>query len=233
MSRYGRQVACVIVEPVAANMGVVVPGKGFLEGLRSLTRRYGAVLIFDEVITGFRLTYGGCQKLFGIEPDLTVLGKIIGGGLPLAAFGGNRRIMERLAPVGDVYQAGTLSGNPCAVAAGIAALTELKRRDYRRLDANAAYLCGEMEKAAKKRGKAVRINRCGSLFTLFFNPGQVVDCVSALSSDTRAYGSYFRKMLEAGISLPPSQFEANFLSFAHTAADLDRTVSAFEQALRK
>jgi glutamate-1-semialdehyde 2,1-aminomutase len=229
----GERIACIIVEPVAANMGVVAPAAGFLRGLRVLSRKYGIVLIFDEVISGFRLTYGGAQKLQGVTPDLTCLGKIVGGGLPLAAFGGDRRIMGRLAPEGDVYQAGTLSGNPCAVAAGIAVLRELSRRNYRELELKACYLCSEMSKALCLSGRGLSINSVGSLFTLFFTDKKVDDFASAKTADTAAYGTYFRGMLESGILLPPSQFEANFVSFAHSRADLDATLDAFSTTIKK
>ena len=230
LAKDGEQVACVIVEPVAANMGVVAPRPGYLKKMRALTKKYGIVLIFDEVITGFRLTYGGAQNVFGVEPDLTCLGKIIGGGFPLAAFGGRAAIMDRLAPLGDVYQAGTLSGNPCAVAAGIATLKELSRRDYAALDNKAARLCAAMAAACARHG--MRINRCGSLFTPFFTGREVTDYASARGSDTRAYAAFFRSMLERGISLAPSQFEAGFVSFSHTGKDIDRTITAFTRSLR-
>jgi glutamate-1-semialdehyde 2,1-aminomutase len=219
-------VACVIVEPVAANMGVVLPEPGFLAAVRRLTAKYGIVLVFDEVISGFRLAYGGAQSLYGISPDLTCLGKIIGGGLPLAAFGGSARIMERLAPLGDVYQAGTLSGNPCAVAAGIAALTGLKRKDYSVLDKKAAGLCEGLANAFRRQGIPVTTNRCRGIFTLFFSGDRVSDFASAKRSDTRAYARYFHHMLDSGINLPPSQFEANFVSFCHSGADIDAMLAA-------
>ena len=230
MRRYGKETACVIVEPVAANMGVVLPERGFLEALRRLTRKYAAVLVFDEVISGFRLAFGGAQGLYGISPDLTCLGKIIGGGLPLAAFGGSGRIMERLAPLGDVYQAGTLSGNPCAAAAGIAVLTDLKHRDYSLLDEKAAGLCDGLRLAFSRQGIPIAVNRCGGVFTLFFSPGKVRDFSSAKRSDTRSYGRYFHHMLEEGINLPPSQFEANFVSFCHSAADIRAMLAAARRA---
>lgn len=233
LARVGERVACIIVEPVAANMGVVAPVPGFLQGLRAACDKHGIVLIFDEVITGFRLAFGGAQGLYGVMPDLTCLGKIIGGGLPLAAFGGDRRIMDRLAPEGDVYQAGTLSGNPCAVAAGIAALRELSCRDYADLERETVALCVEMAALMGKTGRAFRLNQVGSLFTLFFTGSKVVDFSSAATSDCTAYGTYFRRMLAQGISLPPSQFEANFVSFAHGKRDLSRTLSAFKKAVAK
>ncbi len=227
MKRMGKKVAAVIVEPVAGNMGVVPPLMGFLETLRDETRRHGALLIFDEVITGFRLAWGGAQTLLRIEPDLTTLGKIIGGGLPLAAYGGRREIMNLLAPEGPVYQAGTLSGNPLAVAAGIAQLRKLKSDPgiYRRLDALAA----NFEDAF--HGRPVTVNRVGSMMTVFFTRGPVTDWKSASRSDTRAFGRFFRKMLRAGVYLPPSQFEAFFISAAHTAADIRRSIRAASAAL--
>jgi glutamate-1-semialdehyde 2,1-aminomutase len=227
MKRKGRKIAAVIVEPVAGNMGVVPPLMGFLETLREETRRHGALLIFDEVITGFRLAWGGAQTVLRIEPDLTTLGKIIGGGLPLAAYGGRREIMNLLAPDGPVYQAGTLSGNPLAVAAGIAQLRKLKSDPgiYGRLDALAA----EFEDALKRH--AVTVNRVGSMMTAFFTPDPVTDWTSAARSKTAAYGRFFRAMLASGVYLPPSQFEALFISAAHTRADMKRTIRAASAAL--
>lgn len=229
--RAGKSIAAVIVEPVAANMGVVMPAASFLLGLRELTRRYGSLLIFDEVITGFRFTYGGCQQLFGIDPDLTCLGKIIGGGLPLAAYGGRSEVMGKLAPLGPVYQAGTLSGNPAAVAAGLATLRELSRRDYVQLNQNAARLCDALQEIVRASGKPVTINRAGSMFTVFFSRGPVTDFASALRCDKAAYARFFWRMLEQGIYMPPAQFEGNFLSFSHSDADIRRTVAGFACAL--
>jgi len=227
MKRSGRKIAAVIVEPVAGNMGVVPPLMGFLETLREETRRHGALLIFDEVITGFRLAWGGAQTVLRIEPDLTTLGKIIGGGLPLAAYGGRREIMNLLAPKGPVYQAGTLSGNPLAVAAGIAQLRKLKSDPgiYRRLDGLAA----EFERPFAKH--AVTVNRVGSMMTVFFTPGPVTDWSSAARSDTRAFARFFRAMLQSGVYLPPSQFEAIFIGAAHTSSDIRRTIRAVSGAL--
>ncbi len=224
----GGQIACLIVEPVAGNMGVVLPEEGFLEGLRELTGKHGILLIFDEVITGFRLTYGGYQNLAGIEPDLTCLGKIIGGGLPAGAFGGKRTIMEQLAPSGPVYQAGTLSGNPVAMAAGITTLKILKEKEgeYANLARLTAEACTKMEALFAEHHIPVRINQIGSLFTVFFTADAVKDYATAARSDTRLFARYFRGMLERGINLAPSQFEAAFLSFAHTAEDLDKTLTA-------
>jgi glutamate-1-semialdehyde 2,1-aminomutase len=229
--RAGRSIAAVIVEPVAANMGVVMPDASFLVGLRELATRYKCVLIFDEVITGFRFTYGGVQQLFGIEPDLTCLGKIIGGGLPLAAYGGSRRIMQQVAPLGPVYQAGTLSGNPAAVSAGIAVLDELSRRDYVQLNQKAAVLCDSFQAIIRAAGKAVTVNRAGSIFTVFFTAGPVRDFTGAVRADRKAYARFFWKMLEAGVSMPPAQFEGNFLSFCHSDTDIHATVAAFASAL--
>jgi len=233
MEREGEQIACIIVEPVAGNMGVVLPEETFLPGLRELTIKHGSLLIFDEVITGFRLTYGGFQDLAGIEPDLTCLGKIIGGGLPVGAFGGRRAIMEQLAPLGPVYQAGTLSGNPVAMAAGIATLKILKgkRGEYARLATMTAEACAGMEALFAAGRIPVIINRMGSLFTIFFTGGPVYDYATAAKSDTQLFARYFRGMLDRGINLAPSQFEAAFLSFAHSAEDLDKTLAACEETI--
>jgi len=233
VNRYGKELACVIVEPVAANMGVVEPRPGFLETLLELTRQAGIVLIFDEVITGFRLTYGGYQNLCGIEPDLTCLGKIIGGGLPVGAFGGRRDLMDYLAPVGPVYQAGTLSGNPLAMAAGLATLNLLnsRRADYAALDKRTAELCATMERLFRAAGIPVRINRAGSLFTLFFSDIDVINYETAGASDTGRYAFFFKGMLERGIYLAPSAFEAAFVSFAHSDEDLEKTLQACAETI--
>ena len=227
MKRWGRKVAAVIVEPVAGNMGVVPPLMGFLETLREETRRHGSLLIFDEVITGFRLAWGGAQTLLRIKPDLTTLGKIIGGGLPLAAYGGRREIMNRLAPEGPVYQAGTLSGNPLAVAAGLAQLRQLKADPgiYRRLD----QLAADFEDSF--HGRDVTVNRVGSMMTVFFTKQPVTDWTSAARCNLGKFARYFRAMLDAGIYLPPSQFEALFVSAAHTGGDIQRTIRAASRAL--
>jgi glutamate-1-semialdehyde 2,1-aminomutase len=215
----------VIVEPVVGNMGCVPPQAGYLEALREITARHDALLIFDEVMTGFRVAYGGAQQLFGIRPDLTTLGKVIGGGLPVGAYGGRKDIMRKVAPAGPVYQAGTLSGNPLAVAAGLAMLRYLKAHPqvYRQLDTRAAALC-----AAAPQG--VTVNRTGSMFTFFFSSGPVTDYESAKRSDTARFGRFFRAMLERGIYLAPSQFEAAFVSAAHTEEDIRRTVAAANEA---
>jgi glutamate-1-semialdehyde 2,1-aminomutase len=221
------QIAAVIVEPIPGNMGVVLPGPGFLEALREMTRRERALLIFDEVISGFRVAYGGAQELFGIDPDLTILGKIIGGGLPVGAFGGRADVMDSLSPVGPVYQAGTLSGNPLAVAAGIACLTELARKDtYKRLGEKADYLAEGLHGVFEKSGVPTWTNRVGSMWTTFFQKGPVVDYPTARRSDTGAYARYFHGLLSRGIYIAPSQFEAGFVSLAHTRRDLDRTIAA-------
>jgi glutamate-1-semialdehyde 2,1-aminomutase len=228
------KLACVIVEPVAGNMGVVAPHGAFLERLRDLTRHYGIVLIFDEVITGFRLGYGGAQLRYGVIPDLTCLGKIIGGGLPVGAYGGPHHIMKLIAPEGPVYQAGTLSGNPLAVTAGIETLKLLKKPGvYRQLEERGRLLSEGLLEAARELGVGVTLNRVGSMMTLFFTPGPVTDYASAKKSDTHAFARFFRAMLEEGIYLPPSQFEAAFLSTAHTSADIAKTVRAARIAFRR
>lgn len=231
MGRVGEDVAAIIVEPVPANMGVVLPKLGYLKSLRSLCDRYGALLIFDEVITGFRLSRGGAQELFGITPDLTTLGKIIGGGLPVGAFGGKREIMMHLAPAGNVYQAGTLSGNPLAMSAGLATLGLLEESGvYEELEEKAAYLAKGMADAAARAGVAVAWNRIGSMGSGFFSAEPVFDFASALKSDTGAYAVFFREMLARGVYFAPSQFEAFFVGLAHRREDLDRTIDAASEA---
>ncbi|HME80719.1 MAG TPA: glutamate-1-semialdehyde 2,1-aminomutase [Candidatus Eremiobacteraceae bacterium] len=225
-------IAAVIVEPVAGNMGVVAPLPGFLGAARDLTTRHGALLIFDEVMTGFRVGYGGAQARYDIQPDLTCLGKIIGGGLPVGAFGGRADIMQHLAPAGDVYQAGTLSGNPLAMSAGIAQLRALKGSDvYDRLESSGVALEAGLTRTLSERGVAARIARVGSMWTLFFTRDPVVDLDSAKLSDTAAYARFFHAMLERGIYLPPSQFEAAFISLAHSKADIEQTVAAARESL--
>jgi glutamate-1-semialdehyde 2,1-aminomutase len=218
-------IAAVIVEPVAGNMGCVPPAPGFLEALRKITHRAGALLIFDEVMTGFRVAFGGAQELYGVMPDLTTLGKVIGGGLPVGAYGGRKDIMQMIAPAGPVYQAGTLSGNPLAVAAGLAMLRHLKEHPevYTQLESRAARLC-----AAVPPG--ITVNRVGSMFTCFFHDGPVTDYASAKRSDTERFARFFRAMLQRGIYLAPSQFEAAFLSAAHTDEDIEETVAAAGEA---
>src|SRR5215470_16390766 len=234
-SKYRHQIACVIVEPVVGNMGCVPANGGYLANLRTITQRENCVLIFDEVMTGFRVAYGGAQELYGIKPDLTTLGKIIGGGLPVGAYGGPAEILDLVAPVGPMYQAGTLSGNPLAMAAGISQLKQLREKKadiYPRLEALSAKLVEGVACAAKAAGVPLGFNRVGSMFTWFFNPGPVTDWNSAAKSDTSAFARFFRAMLEAGIYLPPSQYEAAFLSAAHTEADVQKTIEAAKSALR-
>jgi len=230
--RHGSDIAAVIVEPIAANMGVVPPADGFLAGLRELTRRHGALLIFDEVITGFRLCFGGAQNLLGIEPDLTTLGKIIGGGLPVAAYGGRQDLMEQVAPLGPVYQAGTLSGNPLAMRAGIETLKRLAVHGfYDSLDRKAKILADAMGQDLSDLGIAGQVARAGSLLTLFFSASPVENYAAAKKSDTRRFASFFNEMLRRRILLPPSQFEALFVSAAHTEDDMRRTGAACRESL--
>jgi len=228
-----RDLACVIVEPVAGNMGVIPPERDFLPTLRDLTRSHGILLIFDEVITGFRVAYGGAQSCFGVTPDLTCLGKIIGGGLPVGAYGGSREIMQMIAPSGPVYQAGTLSGNPLAVTAGIETLKRLAVRGvYAQLETRAAAMAEGVGDAARRAGVPVTQTRVGSMLTTFFTPGPVTDYASAKGSDTQTYAKFFHRMLEQGVYLAPSQFEAAFLSTAHTVKDIEATVRAARNAVR-
>jgi glutamate-1-semialdehyde 2,1-aminomutase len=226
------KIAAIIVEPVAANMGVVEPAPGFLEGLRAIGKREGALLIFDEVITGFRMAYGGAQSVYGIDPDLTVMGKIIGGGLPVAAYGGKRHIMERVAPLGPVYQAGTLSGNPLAMRAGLATLPKLETPGfYDNVNRRTKRLAEGLRTALKEAGVPGQVNVAGSLLTLFFCERPVRNYDDAKKSDTAKFGKFFQEMLERGIFLPPSQYEALFVSAAHTDADIDRTIAAAHESL--
>jgi len=230
--KHPREIAAVIIEPVAANMGVVLPRPGFLEGLRDLTRRYGALLIFDEVISGFRVAHGGAQVRYGVTPDLTCLGKIIGGGLPVGAYGGRRDIMELMAPVGPVYQAGTLSGNPIAMTAGIETLKILSQPGtYERLEKNAALLEEGINQVTAQLNIKVQLPRVASLMTLFFTADPVNDYESAKRADTGKFAGYFHSLLEQGIYWPPSQFEAVFLSTAHTEDDIKFTIGAVAKAL--
>ena len=228
--KYADKIAAVIVEPIAGNMGVILPKPDFLKTIRRLCTKNKSILIFDEVITGFRIRYGSVQELFGIKADLTCLGKIIGGGFPIGACGGRASLMDNLAPDGPVYQAGTLSGNPVCVAAGIATLKLLKSQNpYHRLNHLTQELCQRMSAALEKAKVEHTINQIGSMFTLFFNPNHVSDYNSAIKSDTARYANYFTKMLSAGIYLPPSQFEACFLSTEHTEKDLDKTIAAIRK----
>jgi len=219
-------IAAVIVEPVAGNMGLVPPAPGFLEGLRELTAAHEALLIFDEVITGFRMAYGGAQSVYGIDPDLTCLGKIIGGGLPVGAYGGKRRIMERIAPCGDVYQAGTLSGNPLAMAAGLTTLQKLKTADYAGLAARTKDLAEALAGILRVKGVPVCLNQAASLFTLFFCDGPVTNFDQAKTGDTQRYAAFYTQMREAGVLLAPSAYECAFTSFAHSEDDFARTLDA-------
>jgi glutamate-1-semialdehyde 2,1-aminomutase len=230
--KFKGQIACVIIEPVVGNMGCVPPARGYLEAVRAVTSNDGAVLIFDEVMTGFRLAFGGAQELYSIQPDLTTMGKIIGGGLPVGAYGGSSEIMDLVAPLGPVYQAGTLSGNPLAMAAGYAQLHNLKEhRDiYEKLDKLSGDLVAGVAAAAKSAGVPMTHNRVGSMFTWFFTKGPVTAWDSASKSDTEAFGRFFRSMLDAGIYLPPSQYEAAFLGAAHTEEDVKKTIVAAKQA---
>ncbi len=231
-NQFRHQIACVIVEPAVGNMGCVPPARGFLEALRAVTTRDNALLIFDEVMTGFRLAFGGAQEFYGIQPDLTTMGKIIGGGLPVGAYGGPSEIMDLVAPLGPMYQAGTLSGNPLAMAAGYTTLRYLRehKETYSKLDKLTVEVVAGVAAAAKDAGVTMCHNRVGSMFTWFFTPGPVTDWTSAAKCDTEAFGRFFRAMLESGIYLPPSQFEAAFISAAHTEHDVQQTIAAAKQA---
>jgi len=229
---HGKNIAAVIVEPIAANMGVVTPEKGFLRGLREITRKHGSLLIVDEVITGFRLHNGAAQQLLGIEADLTTMGKIIGGGLPAAAYGGRAEIMNHVAPLGPVYQAGTLAGNPLAMSAGIATLTELKKPGlYDKVNSLAAKMVAGLKEALAEAKIAAQVNSYDSLATVFFTGKPVRNYQDAKATNTKRYARYFREMLDRGIFLAPSQFEAAFVSAAHSEADIDRALEAARQCL--
>ncbi len=233
-AKFKGQIACVIVEPIVGNMGCVPPQPDYLEALREITAREGALLIFDEVMTGFRVAFGGASELYNITPDLTTLGKIIGGGLPVGAYGGPAKIMDLVAPLGPVYQAGTLSGNPLAMAAGIATLCQLKtnrQQVYKQLDDMAGKLVADITTAAKDAGVPMTANRVGSMFTFFFTDKQVTDWSSAATCDTAKFGRFHGALLDAGVWLPPSQFEAAFLSITHTQGDIDDTIAAAREAL--
>jgi glutamate-1-semialdehyde 2,1-aminomutase len=222
----GKNIAAIIVEPVAGNMGLVLPAEGFLQGLRDLCDEYGALLIFDEVITGFRVSAGGVQKRFGVEADLTTLGKIIGGGFPVGAYGGKREFMSRISPCGDVYQAGTLSGNPVAMAAGIATLRALQKQDYDALEARTLKLAQDLKAALEANGFKMTLNHIASIFTLFFTDKPVTDFESAKTGDADIYSAFYRHMLAKGVNLAPSSFECTFTSFAHSEADYEATLEA-------
>ncbi|NMA01592.1 MAG: glutamate-1-semialdehyde 2,1-aminomutase [Clostridia bacterium] len=229
----GEEIAAVIVEPIPGNMGVILPEPGFLEGLREITTRYGALLIFDEVMSGFRVAWGGAQNLYKIDPDLTCLGKIIGGGLPVGAYGGKKEIMEMVAPQGPVYQAGTLSGNPLAMSAGLATLTELAKPGvYEYLSSRTNQLAEGFLQAAEKAGVAISINKLGGMISCFFTGEKVKDFQSATTSNVAQFKAYFHSMLEQGIYLAPSQFEACFLSLAHSEEDVEKTILASEKAFQ-
>ncbi len=231
--KYGEDIACVIVEPVAGNMGVVPPKKGFLKFLREITSKYGALLIFDEVITGFRLAKGGAQEKYRIEPDITCLGKILGGGLPVGAYGGRNEIMSNVAPEGEIYQAGTLSGNPLAMVAGVQTLKELRDKEpYEELDRLTRKLAEGVEKILKDKGIPHTINRVGSMMTVFFTDKEVNNFSDAKSSDTKMFAKFFKALLDNGILIPPSQFEAWFVSAAHTEEDIDEALTKIEEAVK-
>jgi glutamate-1-semialdehyde 2,1-aminomutase len=231
--QYPGEIACIIVEPIAGNMGVVLPERGFLEGLRKICDEEGMILLFDEVITGFRVAYGGAQEVYGIKADLTCLGKIIGGGLPVGAYGGKEMIMERVAPLGGVYQAGTLSGNPLAMTAGIETLELLKsKKIYQDLERKTSYLTENISISAEEKGIPLSINYTKGMFTLFFAEGPVRDYRTAKMSDMNRFAKFFIEMMEQGIYLPPSQFEACFISLAHTQKDLDKTIQACDNAFK-
>jgi glutamate-1-semialdehyde 2,1-aminomutase len=228
------QIACIVVEPIAGNMGVVLPERGFLEGLRKICDEKGILLIFDEVITGFRVAFGGAQELYKIKADMTCLGKIIGGGLPVGAYGGKKAMMEKVSPLGGVYQAGTLSGNPLAMTAGITTLGFLKsKKVYQDLEKKTLYLTEKISECAEERGIPFSINQATGMFTLFFTEGPVRDYRTAKMSDTKRFAKFFVEMMNEGIYLPPSQFEAWFISLAHTQKDLDKTVEACDTALKR
>jgi len=228
----GSEVAAVIVEPVAGNMGVVPPQSGFLEGLRSMTHEHGALLIFDEVMTGFRVARGGAQELFGVQPDITTLGKVIGGGLPVGAYGGSSRIMAQISPMGPVYQAGTLSGNPLAMAAGLATLRMLDQQAYLTLERRSAKLADELERLLAGAKVSACVQRVGSMLTLFFGRRKVTDFSEARAADHKQFARFFQAMLRAGVHLPPSGYEAWFISLAHDDAIIDLTLRCTQRALR-
>lgn len=226
------EIACVIVEPVAGNMGVIPPSPGFLRGLREICSKYRIILIFDEVITGFRFGFSGAQKLFGVEPDLTCLGKIIGGGFPVGAYGGKKEIMDAVSPAGKFYQAGTFSGNPVTMAAGIGTLKKLKASAFGPLDEKSKYLCDAVESEARKKGLGVYVNRFGSIFSVHFAKNRPIDFRTVRKQDTTKFKSFYRSLFRGGVLLSPSPYESNFISFAHTDADIEKTIKAASVALR-
>ena len=234
IEKEGKDIACVILEPVVGNIGCVLPKPGFLEAIRKLTRQYGIVLIFDEVMTGFRVSFGGAQAYFGIKPDMTCLGKVIGGGLPVGAYGGKKEIMSMVSPEGPVYQAGTLSGNPLAMTAGIETIRELsKPGTYKTLETRSAMLEEGLVDAAKKAGIKTRLYRAGSMFCTYFTDADVTDYASAKEADTQKFSQFFLEMLEQGVNLAPSQFEAGFISLAHSDRDIEATIEAAYKSLKK
>jgi glutamate-1-semialdehyde 2,1-aminomutase len=234
LKKEARDIACVIMEPVVGNIGCVLPRQGFLEGVRRLTQQHDVLLIFDEVMTGFRVSYGGAQEFYDIKPDITCLGKVIGGGLPVGAYGGKKEIMKMIAPEGPVYQAGTLSGNPLAMTAGIETLKILSRREtYRRLIRKAEALEYALKDASKKVGIKTRFYRAGTMFCTYFTDKEVIDYATARTSDTTRFAKFFRKMLEKGINLAPSQFEAGFICLAHSQADINKTARAAYEAFKE
>lgn len=234
MKKEAKNIACVILEPVVGNIGCVLPQQGFLEGIRRLTHKYGIILIFDEVMTGFRVSYGGAQKAYGIKPDMTCLGKVIGGGLPVGAYGGKKEIMKVVAPDGPVYQAGTLSGNPLAMTAGIETLKILSKHDtYKKLMAKAEALEHALKDASKRAGIKTKFYRAGTMFCTYFTDTEVFDYTTAKKSDTKKFAKFFSKMLDKGINLAPSQFEAGFISLAHSRADISKTARAAYEAFKK
>jgi glutamate-1-semialdehyde 2,1-aminomutase len=234
MKKEAKNIGCVILEPVVGNIGCVLPQQGFLEGIRRLTHKYGIILIFDEVMTGFRVSYGGAQKAYGIKPDMTCLGKVIGGGLPVGAYGGKKEIMKVVAPDGPVYQAGTLSGNPLAMTAGIETLKILSKHDtYKKLMAKAEALEHALKDASKRAGIKTKFYRAGTMFCTYFTDTEVFDYTTAKKSDTKKFTKFFSKMLDKGINLAPSQFEAGFISLAHSRADISKTARAAYEAFKK
>ena len=230
--KFPKEIACIIVEPVIGNCGVILPEGNFLKSLRDVANKINAVLIFDEVITGFRVSPGGAQAIYNVTPDITTLGKIIGGGLPLAAVGGKKEILDLLAPIGSVYQAGTLSGNPLAVACGIATLKQLNKETYQNLEHLTTMLCEGMEKINQELGIKLQINKIGSMFSLFFNESRIYDERSAKRSDVKRYAKYFSDMLSTGIYFAPSQFEANFISSAHKVENIKKTLEAYKSTIK-
>ncbi len=231
LSKFPKEIAGIIVEPVVGNCGVILPSEDFLRCLRNITKKHNSVLIFDEVITGFRLSPGGAQEIFKITADITTLGKIIGGGMPIGAVGGKKEIIDLLAPLGPVYQAGTLSGNPLSVACGIATLKLLNEDVYKRLEDLASMLCDNIQNINKEKGIKAQINRFGSMFTIFFCGTRVYDSNSAKKSNTKLFGQFFQNMLSCGVYLAPSQFEANFLSTAHKEQDIKKTLEAYKKSI--